>query len=294
MTSHCLVLLVRDGALLLARKRRGFGAGRLVAPGGKIEPGESARDAAARELREETGLVVAPASLVAAGVVRFRFGAAPEVMEVALFRATDTAGEPVATDELEEPAFYPADDLPHAEMWADDPYWLPDVLAGEYVDVAVCYDEAASRIVRVDPTPRLALVVLVDRRGWLLLQERDEHAPLDPLRWGIVGGRVEDGESFEAAAYRELAEETGLSWTTGLALWTERSMTYGDPVRTRHTRVWTAAVDLTDADISCGEGRQIVFVDPARVLGLDLAGNARILLPELLGSATYRALAISG
>ena len=62
---------------------------------------------------------------------------------------------------------------------------------------------------------RLACVLLVDPRGWLLLQERDENAPIAPDCWGMVGGHVEPGEDFEVAVYRELAEETGIVWTPG-------------------------------------------------------------------------------
>ena len=60
---------------------------------------------------------------------------------------------------------------------------------------------------------RLACALLVDPRGRLLLQERDENAPIAPDCWGMVGGHVEPGEEFEAADYRELAEETGTSGT---------------------------------------------------------------------------------
>ena len=74
------------------------------------------------------------------------------------------------------------------------------------------------------PVRRFATVLLVDPRGWLLLQERDEHAPIDPERWGLVGGHVEDGEDVEHAVHRELAEETGLppgGHRRRLTLWRE-------------------------------------------------------------------------
>src|SRR4029079_7573209 len=52
------VALVRDGHVLTVRKR---GTERFMLVGGKLEPGESARDAALRETREEVGIEVATA-----------------------------------------------------------------------------------------------------------------------------------------------------------------------------------------------------------------------------------------
>lgn len=51
------VLVVRDGLLLLGRRRGSHGAGTWSAPGGRLEFGESLEACAARELAEETGLV---------------------------------------------------------------------------------------------------------------------------------------------------------------------------------------------------------------------------------------------
>ncbi len=45
---------------------------------------------------------------------------------------------------------------------------------------------------------RFAAVVLVDAEGRLLMQERDEHAPIDPAKWGFCGGHLEEGEDFAA------------------------------------------------------------------------------------------------
>ncbi|MDQ6688471.1 MAG: NUDIX domain-containing protein [Actinomycetota bacterium] len=140
---------------------------------------------------------------------------------------------------------------------------------------------------------RIAALLLVDRRGWVLLQERDELAPADAEKWGMVGGHVEVGEEFEPAAYRELAEETGISLPPeSLTLWREEDLPSPDGSLLT-IRVYVAAVDLTDADIVLGEGRQIVFVDPAGIPDLDLGRSAAQVLPAFLASTTYRRLGLS-
>ena len=48
--------------------------------------------------------------------------------------------------------------------------------------------------------------------------------------------------------------------------------------------------DLTDEDLECHEGRQIVFVEPTRALELDLTAAAAIALPAFLGSGAYAAM----
>jgi 8-oxo-dGTP diphosphatase len=138
---------------------------------------------------------------------------------------------------------------------------------------------------------RFASVLLVDRRGWLLLQERDEHPVIDPERWGLVGGHVEDGEEYEAAAYRELAEETGIQLPPGaLRLWREVEVFHDAYGTLDAAQVWVAAVDLTDADIVVGEGRQIVFVEPEVARQLERTASATTIVPEFLDSEDYRRL----
>ncbi len=65
-----------------------------------------------------------------------------------------------------------------------------------------------------------ASVVIVDGDGRVLLVKRGR-AP-QRGRWSVPGGRVEPGESFEAAAAREALEETGLEVAVGRELWTVR------------------------------------------------------------------------
>ena len=106
----------------------------------------------------------------------------------------------------------------------------------------------------------------------------------------MVGGHVEDGEDFEPAAYREVTEETGLTLPPGtLRLWRDAEFTYPDGHRGRY-HVYAGSIDATDADIVLGEGRQIVFVDPAVVPSLDLAPSSRHFVPDFLDSDLYRTL----
>jgi 8-oxo-dGTP diphosphatase len=135
---------------------------------------------------------------------------------------------------------------------------------------------------------RFSVILLVDPQGRILLQERDEHAPISPDSWGMVGGHVEDGEEFEPAACRELEEETSIRLAPGgLRLWRDEQFGYvGSAAPNRYT-IWVAPTTLTDADIVVGEGRQIVFVQPKALGGLALSESAAHFLPAFLASPDY-------
>ena len=139
--------------------------------------------------------------------------------------------------------------------------------------------------------PRFATVILVDPAGRLLLQERDEHPVIDPECWGMPGGHVDDGEGFEEAAYRELAEETGVDLPVGtLRLYGAFDVWHHAYASLDPVHVYVAATRLTDADIDCREGRRIVFVDPATALTLPLTLSASIVVPAFVASDLYRDL----
>jgi 8-oxo-dGTP pyrophosphatase MutT (NUDIX family) len=135
---------------------------------------------------------------------------------------------------------------------------------------------------------RFSVVLLVDPSGRILLQERDEHAPVSPDTWGMVGGHVEDGEDFEPAAYRELEEETGVRLREGaLRLWRDEQFRYVGAAAPNRYTVWVAPTALTDADIVVGEGRQIVFVETGALASLVLSESAAHFLPAFLTSPDY-------
>jgi 8-oxo-dGTP diphosphatase len=122
-----LLFVIRDGQILLIRKKRGLGAGKINAPGGRIEPGESPLEAAVRETREELGIEALDPR--PHGELHFQFldGYA---LHCTVFVSPDCSGRAVETDEA-VPLWTPLNAIPYHAMWADDRHWLPGVIEGK-------------------------------------------------------------------------------------------------------------------------------------------------------------------
>ncbi|MDP4586275.1 MAG: 8-oxo-dGTP diphosphatase [Microbacteriaceae bacterium] len=142
MFDVCVVYLLRDrhvGAeivteVLLGEKLTGLGVGKLVGAGGKLEPGESARTAAVREVDEELGVDVVASDLVAISDITYPFVDRDEWSQRSFGFVTRTwTGTPTGSDEL-APHWFPIDAIPFDRMWADARLWLPRAFAGEFVD----------------------------------------------------------------------------------------------------------------------------------------------------------------
>ena len=121
-----LCFLIQDGQILLIRKKRGLGAGKINGPGGRIEPGEEPHECAVRETSEEVGLT--PLDVQNRGELHFQF-ADGYSLHCAVFVAHEFTGDLLETDEA-LPIWTPLDSIPYDEMWADDIHWLPGVIAG--------------------------------------------------------------------------------------------------------------------------------------------------------------------
>ena len=119
---ECAGAVVRDeaGRLLLVRRGREPAAGLWSLPGGRIEPGETATEAAAREVREETGLEVHIGQLLIEALIwdgRYR---------VQDFAATVTGGSLRAGDDAADVRWVDIAELPSLPLSAG----LFDELAG--------------------------------------------------------------------------------------------------------------------------------------------------------------------
>lgn len=132
-----LLFVIRHGEVLLIHKQRGLGAGKINGPGGKIDPGESARDCAIRETFEE--LRITATGVEEVGELRFQF-LDRTAIECIVFRADGYEGEPTETDEA-VPLWCCLDAVPFDRMWPDDELWFPHLLAGRRFEGRCLFDD---------------------------------------------------------------------------------------------------------------------------------------------------------
>lgn len=135
-----LLLMIKDGKILLDEKKKGFGKGKLNGPGGKIEPGETPEQGMIRETREEVGIT--PKKYKEMGTVEFVEWYKGEEQNVIfyLYVATEYEGKLKESDEL-KPYWFDLDNIPYDKMFEDDSYWMPIVLEGNKIQAFFEYDK---------------------------------------------------------------------------------------------------------------------------------------------------------
>ncbi len=122
-------LAIKDGKILLGRrKKNGFGQGKWLGFGGKVEDGETIEQAMARECEEEANIKVTKAEK--RGVLTFYYVDDPE-MEVHYFEILDYEGLSTDSEEMKI-GWFRIDEIPYDKMWPNDRYWLPMFLEKKY------------------------------------------------------------------------------------------------------------------------------------------------------------------
>jgi 8-oxo-dGTP pyrophosphatase MutT (NUDIX family) len=102
--------------------------------GGKVDAGETFLSAAVRELHEESGIHLQTEDLTHVGIIYFSFATQKDRdQECHVFVHKNFRGEAQETDEM-MPQWRDINAIPYEKMWADDIYWMPRILAGEFVE----------------------------------------------------------------------------------------------------------------------------------------------------------------
>jgi 8-oxo-dGTP diphosphatase len=110
------VVCLRGDSVLLIRRGTPPRQGEWSLPGGRIEPGERAVDAALRELREETGVEAGITGLI--DVVDGLFPEAGRHYVLIDYAARWVSGEPVAGDDALEARFVALDEVESLIEWS--------------------------------------------------------------------------------------------------------------------------------------------------------------------------------
>lgn len=133
-----ILFLRQDDRLLLAMKKRGFGAGKWNGVGGKAEPHETPKAAAIRECQEEIGVTPIDPKLV--GTIQFYEKSDPSFGHHAyIYVATSWKGKPTETEEM-RPKWFPLSDIPFDTMWSDDRQWVPLMLKNKHFKATFVLD----------------------------------------------------------------------------------------------------------------------------------------------------------
>ena len=103
-------IIERDGGIVLIQRAIEPGYGRWTFPGGFVERGEVAEEAAARETLEETGLTIETTGIV--GLYTYE----GQIPAIAVFSAHATGGEPEPLDETLDVRSFSRDELPWTEL----------------------------------------------------------------------------------------------------------------------------------------------------------------------------------
>ena len=131
-----LLFVVEPERVLLIHKKRGLGAGKVNAPGGRLEPGETPEQCAVREVQEE--LCVTPTGLEKRGELAFQFSDGYSIF-VHVFLASGHLGIPTETAEA-RPQWTSLAAIPYARMWEDDALWVPWLLQGRFFSGRFLFD----------------------------------------------------------------------------------------------------------------------------------------------------------
>ena len=122
---------------------------------------------------------------------------------------------------------------------------------------------------------KVIVAAVIERSDRRILIGQRRRNDTSPLKWEFPGGKVEEGETPEAALARELREELSVTLEKCMELGRARH-TYATPPGELEVRFYAASIK--EAEITPNEFEQIVWVLPKELGSYDfLAANAQII-----------------
>ena len=120
-------------------------------------------------------------------------------------------------------------------------------------------------------------IIVENMEGEVLLLLRDNQSTIVfPNHWTLIGGKVEDGETTEMAAHRELEEETGLK--TKLSFWKRYDREH--PLFIVDQYIYIGKVNASAQSLVLGEGQDLQFFKPWEIKYLKIGYGFDSLLNE--------------
>ena len=120
-------------------------------------------------------------------------------------------------------------------------------------------------------------VILANPQGEILMLLRDDKPTIShPNQWSLPGGRVEEGETPEVAAHRELLEEIGVD--VDITFWKRYDRQHPLVIVDQH--VYLGKITLPLESLTLGEGQDMRFFNSHEVKDLTIAFEFDVLLDE--------------
>jgi 8-oxo-dGTP diphosphatase len=137
-----VIIYHEEHFVLLGKKKRGFGEGKWLGIGGKVEADEMVEVAAQREVAEEIGVQVK--NLQQRAVIRFYFPYMSDPkkwdQQADVYSCEAWEGDIIETEEM-APQWFAFDEVPFHEMWPDAQHWLPQILEGKSLNAEFIFDQ---------------------------------------------------------------------------------------------------------------------------------------------------------
>ncbi len=157
MKQATLVQIVRgygakEEVLLSKKKKAEIGTDTVNGPGGKVEPGETPLQCAARETEEEMGIRLLLKNLRLRALINF-YAAGVLDFQVFTYRARKFSGTPRETESMFMPQWYKVNNLPLDKMLESDRMWFERVIKappGPVMEINVYYKQRAKDFERIE------------------------------------------------------------------------------------------------------------------------------------------------